>query len=219
MIGALEEVEVETPRTIFDIIYSDNAQELEDYLAESPDSLEATYGRYKSTPLLWAVLNDKLQCLKILIKAGADLNAQDADSDTALICASKKGLNKGISLLLKADADTTIVNAEGKTAEQYAEAKSTKNLFIRHHAGQFIKESDTMVSIMNYVDSCAMTIKSIYNFEAANITTQSKDNDGQSLFVQEFNLRSPQKQLIQAAQFLKQQENGDLCGFKLPTII
>jgi hypothetical protein len=205
-------------KTIFDLIDKGTAQDFADYIAEHPESIEAFGTQYKCTPLIWAAYTGKAECLKLLIKAGANLDSQDKDLDTALSSASKMGHGECVNLLLEAGADTKIITAGGKTAEEHAESQHIRNIFIKAFCGRFIKESNTIVFINELVESCDLTIKTIYNFKAATITTQGKDNDGQSLFVQEFNLRSPQKQLTQAAQFLKQQ-GGDLCGFKLPAVL
>ena len=205
-------------KTIFTILDEGTAQELSEYLAANPESIESTGTEYTCTPIIWAAWTNNVECLKVLIEAGANIDAQDKDLDTALSSASKQGYGECVSMLLDAGADTTIITALNKTAEQHAKSEHVRGLFQKDFHGKLIKESDTIVSVTDRADICNLTIKTVYNFKAATITTQSKDDDGQSIFVQEFNLRSPQKQLTQAAQFLKQQ-GGDLSGFKIPAIL
>jgi hypothetical protein len=59
--------------------------------------------------------------LKMLLKAGASVDAQDQMGNTALIYAAKKGNKEGVDGLLKAGADSTIKNNVGHSAIEYSE--------------------------------------------------------------------------------------------------
>lgn len=62
------------------------------------------------------------EVLKDLLSAGADINAQDADGNTALIIECKEYNEKGARTLLRKGADFTIKNNKGETAADIAAA-------------------------------------------------------------------------------------------------
>ena len=72
-------------------------------------------------PLMFAVSESHEECVKELIKAGADVNKKDTEGNTALnIAASKpsyasKHSQECLRILLKAGADVNIVNEKGDT--------------------------------------------------------------------------------------------------------
>jgi len=69
-----------------------------------------------SSPLISAALFDKPAMVKLLIKAGADLNFQNNDGSTALITAAFFGRPEIVRMLLDNGADKTIKNKYGATA-------------------------------------------------------------------------------------------------------
>ncbi|KAK4059089.1 hypothetical protein Trihar35433_11185 [Trichoderma harzianum] len=66
------------------------------------------------TPLLYACGEDNEDCIELLIKAGADVNAEDQWGWTVLSLAAKRGLKDHVTDLLLAQPDLKI-DAEGKT--------------------------------------------------------------------------------------------------------
>lgn len=117
-----------------------------------------------------------------------------------------------------AGADITKQRNNGQTAEDVAANEGIKDEVLRSRCGKFIKENDYLVSITEYAETCKMSLSTLYNFKAQTITTESKNDKGPVLFVQDFNAVRGQKQLQDAAQFLKE-NGGDLHGFKTPAII
>lgn len=61
--------------------------------------------------------------IKELLSAGADIDAQDNDGNTALIIECKKGSEKEARLLIRKGADINIKNKEGKSAADIAAEK------------------------------------------------------------------------------------------------
>lgn len=58
-----------------------------------------------------AVSHDKLDLVKLLMEAGADVNLQDVDGSTALMCASEHGQIELINMLLShSDCDVTLAD-------------------------------------------------------------------------------------------------------------
>ena len=60
--------------------------------------------------------------IRTLLKAGADLNAQDENGKTVLMYAAESNQNpEVITTLLKAGADVKAQDGDGKTAFEYAQ--------------------------------------------------------------------------------------------------
>lgn len=62
-------------------------------------------------PLLWAVKNNKIECVSKLLNKGANPNIKYRHGITVLMYATKKGYTECIMLLLKAGADTTLIRS------------------------------------------------------------------------------------------------------------
>ena len=61
---------------------------------------------------------------KMLLRAGADINAQDAQGNTALMYTVQKSALHAVKILIKAGADITLRNFQGKTAYDMVHEKS-----------------------------------------------------------------------------------------------
>jgi ankyrin repeat protein len=93
------------------------------------------------TPLQWAVWEGHIKIVKLLIKAGADINSQgsdDIDRHTALHCASDLPI---VKLLIKAGADVSIKDLHGETALQWASFQGRTKIveFLIKHKSTLIK--------------------------------------------------------------------------------
>ena len=82
------------------------------------------------TPLMASVVNKNARVVELIINAGADIDAQDDDGDTALFYAAAGAVNPAvIDVLLEAGADATIENERGKkafeSAGEYSDAYRT----------------------------------------------------------------------------------------------
>ena len=80
------------------------------------------------TALHWASDKGRLDVVRELLKAGANVNAVDEDDWTALHLASNNGHLDVVRELLRAGADPTLKNKEGKMARDYAENDEMRHL-------------------------------------------------------------------------------------------
>lgn len=79
-----------------------------------------------ATVLMQAGDNGDDEAIQILLDAGAQIDTQDEDGMSALMHAvlSKRGGEQAAEALIANGADHTLVNAEGKTAEDLADDKT-----------------------------------------------------------------------------------------------
>ncbi|PQP85108.1 hypothetical protein C0Q44_11650 [Paenibacillus sp. PCH8] len=68
------------------------------------------------TPLMAAVHGNKINTVRMLVDAGADINLQDARLDNLLLYASAEGMYVMVELAIAANADTSLTNRFGGTA-------------------------------------------------------------------------------------------------------
>lgn len=102
---------------IFQAIRTDEFSTLR-RLAADPALLESRDGR-GTTPLVLASYLGKTEATRILVEAGADLDAQGV-TGTALMGASFKGYQNVARYLLDAGADPNVRHANGQTALAFA---------------------------------------------------------------------------------------------------
>lgn len=100
--------------------------------ADANDTRMTSYGRFATgnSPLHDAV-RGSVEILKLLLAAGADINARNKKGDTPLILAAKfryaepyTPTTECAMLLLEHGADATLVNKEGKSVADYARDNS-----------------------------------------------------------------------------------------------
>ncbi len=76
----------------------------------------------KNTPLVTAVVFGNVEAAKLLMDAGADLDAKDTQGSTPLFCAALFGRTEILKLLLEKGADRRIPNKDGTTPEAIVKA-------------------------------------------------------------------------------------------------
>jgi ankyrin repeat protein len=83
--------------------------------------------------LMDAARTGNAEAVKALLAAGADVNAKDADGNTALMAAAKKGRTppETVKALLAAGADINAKNNKGETALMILEKRSPHNDIIQ----------------------------------------------------------------------------------------
>jgi ankyrin repeat protein len=88
--------------------------------------------------LMYAAFYGHLETLQLLLSAGATVNAQCQFQETALHFAAYAGQAPIVQLLLKAGANNRLLNVDGCTASQLAQA-------------QHFSQSATMINDLNYL--------------------------------------------------------------------
>ncbi|CAO2191390.1 unnamed protein product, partial [Urochloa humidicola] len=73
-----------------------------------------------NTPLMGALIYHSLKCMKLLIKAGADINGKGAVISPLVIATMRGGYTKEVRLLLKAGADPNIPDDLGRLPVEHA---------------------------------------------------------------------------------------------------
>jgi ankyrin repeat protein len=79
-------------------------------------------------PLIMATYYDQIEITAYLIQSGADLDAQDASGNTALMGVCFKGFPEIAKMLINSGADPNIRNYNGATALHFASTFGQKEL-------------------------------------------------------------------------------------------
>ena len=90
------------------------------FLVSAGSQLNLTSEDRGSTALIDAVMSNRADIVKELIKAGAELNTKSKDGQTALVIAVGAGEENIVEALLKAGADPDISDSMGTSARMYA---------------------------------------------------------------------------------------------------
>lgn len=110
----------------------------------------------KNQKFLDAVFARKLKEFKLLLEAGANVNALNLTNDTALKVSAEKGHIEMVNILIQAGADLTVVNQSGQTALSSAVKKNFIRIIVLlfsamtqdQVANELLLESVTKVSSM-----------------------------------------------------------------------
>ncbi len=92
-----------------------DAGSVEKFLNENPVLAKST-DKDGATPLPWAVETDQPDTMKLLLAAGADVNARNHEQKTPLLWAQEADQVDAMKLLLANKADVNAVDKEGFTA-------------------------------------------------------------------------------------------------------
>ena len=98
---------------------SGNAGEIEEAILNGAN-VDAKESNYGTTALMAAALKGKTETAKLLLRHGANVNAEDNNGWRALMWASAKGKTETAELLLRYGADVDAKDNEGNTALMYA---------------------------------------------------------------------------------------------------
>ncbi|MAH05942.1 MAG: hypothetical protein CL561_10325 [Alphaproteobacteria bacterium] len=219
---------------IFKLIDEGDFNQVKTHLAENPKQLEALTSvgsgyakRKKITPLHYAIYHKKHDIVRGLIKLGANVHARDNYKRSILHTAAMTNDIDMVNIVLETDVDRDARTKYGYSAEHYTSNKTIQTLinpsYVKEQiAGQtvhvFIRENDHIVSYTDVAEETETTFTTYFNFADKTITRKTKDNDGQSSYMQLFNQTANPHQLSQAAKFLEEHD-GNLHGYKPPSVI
>lgn len=97
--------------------YSDIIETImQSYAAKKIDNLVDIEDDTGTTPLMWASMNNQIAAINILLKYGANINAQDYDGWSALHFASASQSYKAVEILLKNNANANLENVNDDKA-------------------------------------------------------------------------------------------------------
>ena len=82
-------------------------------------------------PLFTAVLHNRVNCVRLLIEAGASVNKHNFAQSTPVMEAAKHGYNICLEMLLQAGANVNVLDSNGNPAIFYA-AKGVHVLCVKH---------------------------------------------------------------------------------------
>lgn len=107
-------------QAIHDLANTGTGAEVEKALKANPALRDARNVR-GATPLHFAAINPDGSALKVLIAAGADVNAKDEDGTTPLHMSALARQTQAALLLLEAGADVNATRNDGRTPRALAE--------------------------------------------------------------------------------------------------
>lgn len=146
-----EEVKNELDKTLFDAI-NNEIKGVEGIVCQKlgegadPD-FKDTDGTRPLHAAMMLTESNILQIVNNLIRAGANINAQDDDGDTPLILAAGMGVVSAVESLLNAGADKTLTNKEGKNALE--QAKHYKEEYEQKDENNpIISKLDTIIGLL-----------------------------------------------------------------------
>lgn len=96
-----------------------NAVVVKEYCTRMPETINARDSNGHSA-LFYAVFNNHVNVLQILIEHGALINLQSNNGYSALMCAATKGQSLTVRCLLAHGADANLQNDDGETALMHA---------------------------------------------------------------------------------------------------
>lgn len=129
---------------IQELAISGDAIQLSKLLKDNPRLANSIRQRDNWTPLHGAACNGNIECVRILIDAGADVNMQSCNQSTALHCSAEDGNVEIAALLLKAYANPNLKDSKGKTPLDYAIWNNHMDIIalLRNYDGQTSIELD-----------------------------------------------------------------------------
>lgn len=222
-------------KSIFKIIRKGTVEQLEDYLEQNPDKLDAPTKWMPSgyfpgmTPLAYAAAIGKAEMVKALIKAGADVNKVarvNTNDYTPLFLAVDQNHEECVKVLMSANARTDIKCRSGMTVLELKPYTTTQKLIdpnistpakVPTNIQKFIYENEHMVSFTEFAEQSNTTITTFYNFADQSITRKIKDADGVCACMQNFNQAANRERLDKAAEYLEENK-GNTHGYKMALV-
>jgi ankyrin repeat protein len=133
-------------KALFMALEDGDVEEVERLLDQHCGLLEARdEDNWNMTPLIWAAQNKCAEGLRLLLDRGAELEARDADGETALFRAASWGDEEVVSILLSRGADVRTSDINRVTPLQTASSDGylgVVRLLVKHLRGQGLDDVD-----------------------------------------------------------------------------
>ncbi len=140
------------------------------------------------TPLM---THTELEDLRLLLKNGADVNAQDVNGRTALFYQHKI---KNLELLLKNGADVSILDKNGHSAMDYWKNEEERQKLLAKHGAKSTRPLD-LIQITSF-DGYTIAMNDLDNY-AYLIISEGENAEGEAQIVYYFAQRFPRVQVKQ----------------------
>ena len=105
-----------TPLDVYNFTIAENIKNLQLALECDDNTTNWYRDQYGHTAIYSASATNSIECLKVLIERGANVNCRDNDGQTPLHGAAQNGHLESVSILLDNKCDFTIQNNDGYTA-------------------------------------------------------------------------------------------------------
>jgi ankyrin repeat protein len=118
-----------------------------------------------------------LHLLHLFLDKGADINAQNADGETALLYCARAGRTEMVKALLEMGADTEIQDKDGRTALMYAGQPKTIELLLNTKAS--VNHQDKEGNSVLFLSARASLLNKVQLLleHDADITLKNKNNE------------------------------------------
>jgi ankyrin repeat protein len=166
----------------FRIINSDDAEKLQAFLRSN----SAFDVNVKNSDGQTALMMGSPGIIAILIKARANLDLRDENSETALMFFAPTTFTESIDLLIKAGADLDLKNKEGKTALMLAaEGQNLQSVIMLINAGANLDLQDkddqtVLMKVVNRFSNAASSHSLIDQLIKKGASLNLQDKDGQT---------------------------------------
>ncbi len=131
LLNAGAKVEIQDKDGLTPIFYAARygKTELVELLLKTGISTETSYNKYGISVLMWAAMTQKNpDVVKLLLNAGASVDAKAKSGETALMLAACAGNSEIVEILLQAGADFTVRDNKGQSAMMLAGYYGRKNV-------------------------------------------------------------------------------------------
>ena len=168
--------------------------------------------KYRKTALMTAAYNNNPEAVKILLDAGADVNARAPDGDTVLIVAASNNRNPQVmKILLEAGAEVNALGEGGMTALMWASHNpETIKVLLDGGADVNIHNKNGRTALM-HTAMFNKNLETINLLIAAGADNSAADKYGKTalMYAAEYNVPEVVEALIDAGANAEQRDSND----------
>lgn len=168
--------EIQENNGLYDALIKNDIKDVEISIEKGADINKVKNG---FAPIMFTLVNEKKEILKLLIKKGADLDIRTPRGDTALITAISLSQNEIVKILIDSGANLEHRNNDGLNAFVYGVLFNNKKvieLLLEKGANLESTDNDGMTTLMAAVGLQRKEMVELLILEGANL--EAKDKDG-----------------------------------------